>query len=256
MERLILITNDDGIYSKGLLALVKEITKFSQVVVVAPERQQSAVGHLLTISKPLRVNKFHRDGVLLGYSVNGSPCDCVKLALSNILTRKPDAIVSGINFGKNTSVNVIYSGTVAAATEGYLVGIPSIAISLATYDTTFDCTFAAELSSKILKKYLELPFNTNSFLNVNIPAIPKEQIKGIQLTSCSNSRWNDKYEERIDPFGRPYFWFAGEFVANDSEIGTDDWAIKNRYVSITPIRYSLTDFEILEKLLKGNLFNF
>lgn len=256
MDKLILVTNDDGIDSEGLFALVKELNKISEVIVVAPDRQQSAVGHLLTIAKPLRVTKFHRNGIMLGYSVNGSPSDCVKLALSSLLERTPDAIVSGINFGKNTSINILYSGTVAAATEGYLVGIPSMAVSLATYDTSFDCSYAAELSAKILVKYLNLTQNSNTLLNINIPALPKYQIKGVQLTRCSNSYWNDKYEKRIDPFGRVYYWFAGEFKAQDDEFGTDDWALNNGFVSITPINYSFTDLEFLDRLRSEKLFNF
>lgn len=256
MEKLILVTNDDGIYSNGLFALVKELNKIGKVIVVAPERQQSAVGHLLTIAKPLRVNEVYQNGVMFGYSVNGSPSDCVKLAISMLCKRTPDAIVSGINFGKNTSINILYSGTVAAATEGYLVGIPSMAVSLSTYDQTFDCTYSAELTSKILLEFLNIPESKKILLNVNIPAIPKEQIKGIQITRSSNAYWSDKYERRIDPFGREYYWFAGEYLVSDDETGTDDWALNNGYVSITPIHFSFTNFELLEKIRKGNYFNF
>ncbi|MGB9772100.1 MAG: 5'/3'-nucleotidase SurE [Candidatus Kapaibacteriota bacterium] len=242
----ILLTNDDGIDSNGLFSLVLELRKIANVIVVAPDRQQSAVGHMLTISKPLRVFKFYRNGEIFGYAVNGSPTDCVKLALSSILNFKPDLIVSGINYGQNTSVNILYSGTVAAATEGCLAGIPSIAISLATYNLDYDCQFPAELSRKIIQKlFLEhrIPFK---LLNINIPAMSAAEIKGIRFTHCGNSYWNDKYEKRVDPFGREYFWFAGEYVADDND-GSDDWAVKNGFVSITPISFNFTDFSILEK---------
>lgn len=247
----ILVTNDDGIDSNGLFQLVNELQKFSVVSVVAPDRQQSAVGHMLTISKPLRVTKFYRNGAIFGYSVNGSPSDCVKLALSSILPQKPDLIVSGINYGQNTSVNILYSGTVAAATEGCLAGIPSIAISLSTYDVDYDCKYPAELSSKIIQKLFfesRIPFK---LLNVNIPALPPSKIKGIRITHCGNSYWNDKYERRVDPFGREYFWFAGEFIPSSDE-GSDDWAVKNGFVSVTPINFTFTDFSLLEKLQSIN----
>lgn len=249
MEKpLILATNDDGIDSEGLYALVKELNQIGNVIVVAPDHQQSAVGHSLSIAKPLRKSKFHRNGVMLGYAINGSPTDCVKLALSTILDKPPDLIVSGINYGQNTSINILYSGTVAAATEGYLVGIPSIAVSLATYDISVDCSYAAFLTKQIIRNYLDFHERFNTLLNLNIPALPKEKIKGIKITKCSNSFWNDKYERRFDPFGREYFWFAGEYCSNDNDPDTDDWALKNGYVSITPIRYSFTDFELMKKL--------
>lgn len=246
---LILVTNDDGIDSNALYLLVNELKQIARVVVVAPDHQQSAVGHMLTISKPLRVNKFFRDGEIFGYSVNGSPSDCVKLAISSILERKPDLLVSGINYGQNTSINILYSGTVAAATEGCLAGIPSIAISLSTYDLNYDCSFAAQLSRSIIEQLCfqsKIKFN---LLNINIPAIPKNQIRGIKFTRCSNSYWNDKYERRVDPFGREYFWFAGEYVSKDDE-ESDDWAIRNGYVSITPISFNFTDFKLLEQMKK------
>ncbi len=250
---LILVTNDDGIDSEGLYKLVKELNHIGNVVVVAPDHQQSAVGHSLSIAKPLRINKFHRNGVVLGYAINGSPTDCVKLALSTILDNTPDLIVSGINYGQNTSINILYSGTVAAATEGYLVGIPSVAVSLTTYDTSFDSSYAAILTTEIIRNYLNFKGKFNTLLNVNIPALPKEKIKGIKITKCSNSYWNDKYERRIDPFGREYFWFAGEYCSIDDDPDSDDWALKNGYVSITPIRYSFTDFELIEKLQKWDI---
>ncbi|MCX7908839.1 MAG: 5'/3'-nucleotidase SurE [Ignavibacteria bacterium] len=250
---LIFVTNDDGIDSNGLYQLVKELRTIGEVIVVAPDHQQSAVGHMLTISKPLRFSKFFRNGEIFGFAVNGSPSDCVKLALSSILPRKPDILVSGINYGKNTSINILYSGTVAAATEGYLAGIPSIAISLSTYDINYDCKFPAILSRKIIQN---LFFETKlkfKLLNVNIPAIPETQLKGIMITHCSNSYWNDKYEKRVDPFGREYYWFAGEYVSNSDDEGSDDWALKNGFVSITPISFNFTDFSLLNELKKIEL---
>ncbi len=174
----------------------------------------------------------------------------MKIGLSTILeARKPDLIVSGINYGKNTSVNVIYSGTVAAATEGYLFGIPSFALSLATYDIDYDVRNVARLAAKIIKQLTQIVSGKKLLLNVNIPCV--DEIKGVIFTKCSKSYWNDQYERRVDPFGREYFWFAGDYCSNELEPYTDDWAVANGYVSITPLKFEFTDLEALETF--GNI---
>ena len=243
----ILVSNDDGIDSPGIYALVKAMSKLGDVVVVAPDRQQSAVGHALTVAQPLRVTKFHRDGEMFGYAINGTPADCVKLAISAILEKKPDLVVSGINHGQNTSINILYSGTVSAATEGFLLGIPSIAVSLASFRPDEDCTVAAEYTREIAEKVLNSDLSKEVLLNVNVPAKPKSEIKGIKITRHSNSVWNDKYEKRIDPFGRSYYWFSGDYNFNDTDPETDDGAVRAGYVSVTPLHYHFTNMELTPK---------
>jgi len=250
-ELTILVTNDDGIDAPGILALVLAMKKLGKVIVAAPDRQQSAVGHALTVSKPLRITKYKGFGKEVeGYAINGTPSDCVKLAISAILGKKPDLVISGINHGQNTSVNILYSGTVSAATEGMLLGVPSIAVSLSAFEYSADCSVAAEFALEISKKLLENKLPKGTFLNVNVPYLTKEEIKGIKITRHSNSHWDDFYEKRTDPFGRDYYWFSGKYKTEDEELDSDDVAIKNGYVSITPIHYDFTDYNALEKLKK------
>ena len=211
----ILVTNDDGIDSPGIYALVCMLKKIGDVIVVAPDRQQSAVGHALSVSNPLRVTPFHRDGKMFGYAINGTPSDCVKLAFSSLMDDLPDLVVSGINHGRNTSINILYSGTVSAATEGMLLGIPSIAVSLDSWEWDIDFTTAAEFTLLIAKKLLKYDLPKGTLLNVNVPFLKKEQIKGIKITHHSSSIWSDKYEKRTDPFGRHYYWFSGEYITFD-----------------------------------------
>ncbi|MGA2296864.1 MAG: 5'/3'-nucleotidase SurE [FCB group bacterium] len=244
----ILVTNDDGIDSPGIFALVQSLKKLGNITVVAPDRQQSAVGHSLTVLNPLRVTPFHLNGEMFGYSVNGTPTDCVKLAISSLVKTKPDLVVSGINYGQNTSVNILYSGTVSAATEGMLIGIPSIAVSLATYEYKADFSIAAEYALKISEELLKTGLEEGTLLNVNVPPIPKSKIKGIKITSHSNSFWKDKYELRKDPFGRKYYWFSGEYNVTERNINTDDAAILAGYISVTPIHFNFTNTKLLAQL--------
>jgi 5'-nucleotidase len=251
-ELNILVTNDDGIDSPGIYALARSLQKIGNVIVIAPDRQQSAVGHALTVSRPLRATKFHRDGKMFGFAVNGTPADSVKLALSCLLDFRPDLIVSGINSGKNTSINVIYSGTVSAATEGALVGIPSIAVSLDSYDLKADYKPAARFIRKFALKILETEIPKGTLINVNVPAIPEDEIKGTVFVSQSNSYWKDKYEERQDPFGRTYYWFAGEYNFDDIDENSDDMALRNGYISITPLHFNFTNSEFINILKRIN----
>ncbi len=250
----ILVANDDGIDSPGIYALTCAMKSLGDVVVVAPDRQQSAVGHALTVSSPLRVTKFNRDGHDFGYAVNGTPADCVKIAIASLLDRTPDLLVSGINHGQNTAVNVLYSGTVSAATEGMLVGIPSIAVSVTSHNINEDISVAAEYIKKIAAHVLEHGLPKGTLLNVNVPSIPGNQIKGLKVVPLSKTIWKDSYELRKDPFGNDYFWFAGDYNIIDKDPETDDIAILNGYISVTPIRFDLTDrehlgdFQSLEKL--------
>lgn len=244
----ILVTNDDGIDSPGIAALAKSLARLGNVTVAAPDRQQSAVGHSLTISNPLRAVPVHRDGNLFGYAISGTPSDCVKLAISALLPVKPDIVVSGINHGQNTAINILYSGTVAAATEGMIAGIPSIAVSLASHDLSKDCSVAAEYAYNLAKKLLVHNLPAGTLLNVNVPAIDENKIKGVKVVRQSSSYWKDTYDRRKDPFGREYFWFAGEYCTSPEGLDTDDAALNEGYVTLTPVRFEFTNFDCLDSL--------
>ena len=244
----ILVTNDDGIDSDGIYALVQAMRRLGDVVVVAPDRQQSAVGHALTVASPLRATKVHRDGSFYGWAINGTPADCVKLGVSTLLDHRPDMVISGINHGSNTSVNAIYSGTVSAATEGTLMGIPSMAVSLATFDETADMTLAAEVAYDVASRLFDLHLPAGTLLNVNVPHIARKDYKGLRVTRQGHSEWKDTYDVRIDPQGKPYYWLTGEFVTVREVEDADDLVVKAGWAAITPIHYELTNFAVLESL--------
>jgi len=249
---LILVTNDDGVYAPGIYALYKAMTDVGNPHVVAPESERSAVGHALTISDPLRVWAVDRYGAAFGHAVNGTPADCVKLAVKSILNKKPDLVVSGINQGPNTAINVIYSGTVSAATEGTIMGIPSIAFSLASFRIS-DFDFAARFAAHMAKKVLQHGLPDGTLLNVNIPALPEDQILGVKITRQGKGRYEEYFEKRVDPMNRNYYWLAGKKLQLDSEPDVDDVAVLERYIAITPIQFDLTDYKILEKLEDWNV---
>ncbi len=249
----ILVVNDDGINSQGLISLAKSLKALAKVTIVAPAKQQSAVGHALTIDNPLRAKRENIDDDIIAYSVNGTPSDCAKLALSSLLNEKPDLLISGINYGRNTSVNILYSGTVAAAAEGMLAGVRSIAVSLDSFSLDSDMQIASVHTTKIISQIQELDFDNNTFLNINIPNLPIGKIKGIRITKMSDSYWTDKYEKRKDPFGRSYFWFAGEFNSKKDGLETDDSALDNGYISITPIHFNFTNSKFIDILKNQNI---
>jgi 5'-nucleotidase len=244
---LILISNDDGINSPGLYALANAMKNIGEIVVVAPAHEQSAVGHSLTMNKPLRVTPFKLNGEFFGFAVSGTPADCVKIALTALLDRAPDLVVSGINHGQNTSINVLYSGTVSASTEGMLFGIKSIAFSICSHNWDFDMNAASEIALNVVKKALQLNFPKDTFLNVNIPAVTKNEIKGIKITQVGNGFWKDFYIKRKDPFQRDYYWFSGEYFESEFSLENDDIAVKENFISITPIKYTLTNNEAFEE---------
>ena len=236
---LILITNDDGIYAPGIETLKNSLSELGEVIVIAPDIQRSAVSSALTIDKPLRVYKVNKNGEFFGFSVHGTPADCVKLAISTLLQRKPDLVVSGINHGKNTSINVLYSGTVAGATEGLIAGVNSMAVSHSSHSFDLDLSYAGKITSRIADKLINNKNENKVLLNVNIPNKPESEIKGIKFTKLSSSKWADKYERRLDPFGNEYFWFAGVYEITSSDPDTDDFAVDGGYVSVTPIRLNM-----------------
>jgi 5'-nucleotidase len=254
MRKHILVSNDDGINAEGIYALVKELKKIADVTVVAPEKQMSAVGHAITVQYPLRVNPFYKNGEFFGYAVDGTPADAVKLAVRALLKdKKIDLLVSGINHGMNTSINIIYSGTVSAATEGTILGIPSFAISLATYEPNPDFSFAAKFAVKLAQFIFENGIPSGTLLNVNVPAVPENQIKGVLITRQGKAFWDDWFDLRKDPNGREYYWLTGEFVNYEEDINSDHTAVQNKYISITPIHFDLTNYEAIDKLKKSGL---
>jgi 5'-nucleotidase len=249
---LILVTNDDGIHAPGIYALYKAMVDIGEVAVVAPDSERSAVGHALTISDPLRVFEVDRYGEFFGYAVNGTPADCVKLAVKAILDRKPDLVVSGINQGPNTAINVIYSGTVSAATEGIIMSIPSIAFSLTSFRNK-DFNFAARFAKCLAQKVFEENLPEETLLNVNIPALPEEEIRGVKITRQGKGRYEEYFEKRIDPMNRNYYWLAGKKLQLDHDADVDDVAVMNNFIAITPIQFDMTDYKAIELLKKWDL---
>lgn len=243
----ILITNDDGIAAPGIHALVQELKNHADVVVVAPDSEKSAVGHAITLSDPIRVSCFNKFGQWEGYAVSGTPSDCVKIAVGALLERRPDMVISGINLGSNAGINVIYSGTVSAATEGTILGIPSIAVSLTTYkDPIFEP--AARFAVKIMRIVLAKGLPKRTLLNINVPNLPEEKIAGVRITRQGMANFAETFDKRVDPRNRVYYWMDGkkEDIVDDDNV--DDEAIKQGYISITPIKYDLTNYEFMESL--------
>ena len=243
----ILLTNDDGILAEGLIALHDELKDDFELTVVAPETEMSAVGHAITLSNPLRVKRIKRNGAFFGYGISGTPADCVKIALQEILKQKPDMILSGINMGSNVGINILYSGTASAATEGAFLGVPSVAISLNKKGRP-DFSFPARFSRRIIKFVTENGLREGTALNVNIPAAPENKIKGISFTVQDLVRQRDKYERRSDPRGNVYYWLASEKPIEESMPNTDLKALKENWITITPITFDLTDHKEKERL--------
>ena len=243
----ILVSNDDGIDAPGIFALVLELKKIGDVIVVAPDKQQSAVGHAITMNFPLRAREFRKNGVFFGYAVEGTPADCVKLAVRALLKKTPDLIVSGVNHGANTAISIIYSGTVSAATEGTILGIPSMAVSLTTYGPP-DFRYAAKFARKLAQLVMKKGMPEGTLLNVNVPALPEQEIKGVVVTRQGRAVWNDTFDVRRDPANKEYYWLTGALEDSDEGLEFDQSAILKNYVSVTPIHYDLTDYNSLEAM--------
>lgn len=238
---LILVSNDDGITSKGIRVLVSVMKKLGDVVVVAPDSPQSGMGHAITIGQTLRLYEEDIFEDVLAYKSSGTPADCVKLAKHHVLKdRKPDLVVSGINHGSNTSISVLYSGTMSAAIEGALEGLPSIGFSLCDFSSKADFSHVEEWVEKIARQVLEHGIPKGIALNVNFPPKRNEDIRGIKICRQADAKWQEEFVERFDPTGRKYFWLAGNFVNFDKGEDNDEWAIANNYVSIVPCQYDLT----------------
>ncbi len=248
----ILLSNDDGIDAPGLDALAREMKKVGSVTIVAPDKQRSAVGHAITMDYPLRATRFHKRGKFFGYAVEGTPADCVKLAVRSLLPVRPDILISGVNHGSNTAINIIYSGTVSAATEGTILGIPSIAVSLTTYGKA-DFRPAAVIAKKLALLVVSHGLPSGTLLNVNVPAVKSSQIRGIRVTRQGKTRWEDTFDVRRDPNDKEYYWLMGKLEVMDHGEDTDEIAVRKNFVSVTPIQYDLTDYPAINKLRKWKL---
>lgn len=237
---LLLVTNDDGIHARGIRALIEAVKDIGQVVVVAPDAPQSSTGHAVTMTHPLRLKKIHRNNGMEEYACNGKPVDCVKMAEQLVLGSKPDLIVSGINHGANCSVNALYSGTMAAAREGTIMGIPSIGFSLFSMkeDVEFPgyYPYVQTICNEVLRK--GLPDGVS--LNVNIPMLPASDIKGIKICRQAKARWIEEFDRRNDPNGGAYYWLTGRFQLQDDGTDTDVWALKQGYISVVPTLIDMT----------------
>ncbi len=244
----ILVCNDDGIFAPGIKALADVASEFGEVEIVAPDRQQSAVGHAITVATPLRSRKFEIDDRFKGQAVTGTPADSVKLAHDKLLDRKPDLVVSGINHGSNAGINILYSGTVSAATEGTILGYPSIAVSCTDYDENADLSGVKEASRRVIRYVLENGLKPGITLNLNAPSGP---LKGIKWARQANSRYVEEFEGRVDPNNRPYYWISGRLELLEHGDSIDFNFMEEGYAALTPIQYDLTAYSLLEGV-EGN----
>ncbi len=238
---LILVCNDDGISSRGIRILVELMTEMGEVIVVAPDSPQSGMGHAITVGNTLRLDKTDIFGSVPAYKCSGTPADCVKLAKHHLLKNgKPDLVVSGINHGSNTSISILYSGTMSAAIEGAIEGLPAVGFSLCDFSSEADFSHVGEFVQKIATEILNKGLPRGVALNVNIPPKRNEKVKGMKVCRQARAKWEEQFEVRRDPTGRKYFWMAGNFVNFDKGEDNDEWAIANNYVSIVPCQYDLT----------------
>lgn len=234
----------------GISALAKVAQEFGEVSIIAPDRQQSAVGHAITVLQPLRANPFRLNGTQWGYAINGTPADCVKLAHDKLLDRKPDLVLSGINHGSNAGINILYSGTVSAATEGTILGYPSLAVSCDSYDEDADLGGTQEAVRRVIRFMLEGNVPKGITLNLNVPPGPLTEIK---WTRQANSRYVEEYDSRIDPNDRPYYWITGRFEVLDTGDDLDVKVLEQGFASLTPIQYDLTAYQNYERLRDKDL---
>lgn len=250
----ILVTNDDGIEAEGIQVLSACLSKISEVFVVAPERERSAAGHGITMHKPLRVSEVkmkYFDKV--GLALSGTPADCVKLAVEELMDGPPDIIVSGINRGPNVGMDILYSGTVSAAIEGTISGYKSMAVSLDTGNISPCYDDAALFAAKLTKIFYNNQIPENTLLNVNIPDVDWKEIKGVQMTRLGNRKYVDFVERRQDPRGRPYFWLSGKIDDNDGPPDSDTMALKGKFISISPVHLNLTNYAVMDQLSGWNI---
>ena len=243
----ILISNDDGIFAPGIYALWEAMREIGDTIIVAPDTEKSAVGHAITLTDPLRVVPVHRSGGFEGLAVSGTPSDCTKIAIKSIMDEKPDLLISGINSGANIGTNLIYSGTISAATEGTMLGIPSIAISLDSYRSD-NYSVAKQTAIDIATNVLSNGIPNGTLLNVNVPYCLPDEIKGVKITRQGNQYFKDEFDKRTDPRGRTYYWMKGIIIDKDEELEFDGKAVRENYISITPIQFNMTHESYMDEL--------
>lgn len=249
MGKRFLVTNDDGINARGIAALHQELSKDAECIVVAPEVEQSAVGHAITVFRPLMVRKARKNGIVFGYAVAGTPADCVKLGICELAEGPVDLVVSGINHGGNVGINIIYSGTVSAATEAVILGVPALAVSIDSHKEV-DYTVAARFARKMAAFILENPM-PGVVVNVNVPAIPEEEIQGVRVVRQGGARMIERFDKRTDPRDNVYYWLDGESTPSaPEEEDTDVGALRRKMITITPIHCDLTRYDLLDDLKK------
>ena len=246
---LILVTNDDGINAPGNRTLISVVKNIGDVIVVAPDSPQSGMGHAITINSTLHSSKITpKNSEIIEYSCSGTPADCVKLAINELMPRKPDLCVSGINHGSNSSINVIYSGTMSAAIEAGIEGVPAIGFSLLDYSWNADFSQSKDFIRKITLNALNNGIPKGVVLNVNIPAVKKSDIKGVKICRQAKAYWVEEFDKRKNPLGQEYYWLTGKFVNKDQGEDTDEWALKNNYISIVPVEFDLTAHHAIQGL--------
>lgn len=250
----ILVTNDDGINAPGIRALIDVMAEIGDVIVVAPDSPQSAMGHAITINSTLYLNKVSPENAsITEYACSGTPVDCVKLAVNEILKKKPDLCVSGINHGSNSSINVIYSGTMSAAVEAGIEGIPAIGFSLLDYAWSADFENVKPFIKKIALEVLTKKLPEGTVLNVNFPKLKYDEIKGIKICRQAKAIWMEKFDKRQTPYGKDYYWLTGEFVNQDKGEDTDEWALSKGYISVVPVQFDLTAHHAIQQLITWDL---
>ena len=244
----ILLTNDDGINAPGLAALRRVVDDIGEITIVAPDAERSGVAHSITLAQPLRIRKAFHGDKFFGYGITGAPADCVKLGCREILKAVPDLVLSGINLGANAAINVLYSGTVAAAIEGAMLGTPSVAFSLAETEKP-DFEEAGRIARDVLDRVLAAGLPPRTLLNVNIPGLPRAKVRGVRITHQSRTSYRELYQKRTDPWGREYFWITAEMTRDfEQEPDSDLRALSEGYVSLTPLHYDLTDYQAIPAL--------
>ena len=244
----ILVTNDDGILADGIRILAQDLVQLGEVRVVAPDRERSATGHAITVLRPLRIeNVEFPDSRIRAWAVDGTPSDCVKLAIEDLLEWKPDVVVSGVNRGPNLGTDVLYSGTVSAAIEGAIYGIPSVAMSVAAFDKC-NYSMASEFGANVVSMVAKMRLPPKTLLNVNVPSVEKRDLAGVAITRLGARVWKDVFDKRIDPRGRTYYWMAGSVEEHDDDLDIDSVAVRHNMISITPIHLDLTKHDFIEEL--------
>lgn len=251
---LILVTNDDGITAKGIASLVDAVRDFGQILVVAPDSPQSGMGHAISVHSILRMKEYKDFDGIKAFSTTGTPVDCVKLAIYEVLNgRKPDFLVSGINHGNNSSTNVLYSGTMSAAVEGALENIPSLGFSLDDFSSDADFSVCKFVVKSMMNAVIKNEFPKHICLNVNIPKVTEQEFKGIKICRQAHAFWKDRFDKRLDQFGKPYYWLTGEFESFDGGQDTDVYALNQGYASVVPVQFDMTAHNALATLNNWNI---